>query len=157
MRLFHTSFTIIEKPDTLHSRDNLDFGRGFYLTSIREQAIHYAQRFIRRRMEAYINEYELDEEIPDFTIKKFPNYDEKWLDYVALCRKGILPPETFDAVSGGVANDKIFNTVDLYFAGVITKEEALGRLKYEKPNHQICILNDKMLDQHLHFIKAERV
>lgn len=108
-------------------------------------------------MEAYINEYELDEEIPDFTTKTFLNYDEKWLDYVALCRKGIIPLETFDAVSGGVANDKIFNTVDLYFAGVITKEEALGRLKYEKPNHQICILNDNMLDQHLHFIKAERV
>ncbi len=91
MRLFHASYTIIEKPDTLHSRCNLDFGRGFYLTSIREQAIHYAQRFIRRKMEAYINEYELDEEIPDFTTKAFLNYDEKWLDYVALCRKELFP------------------------------------------------------------------
>ena len=49
------------------------------------------------------------------------------------------------------------NTVDLYFAGVISKEEALGRLRFEKPNHQICILNGEMLDKHLHFVKAERI
>jgi len=76
---------------------------------------------------------------------------------VALCRKGQKPEPAYDVVSGGVANDKVFNTVDLYFAGVITKDEALGRLKYEKPNHQLCILNGQMLDRHLHFIKADRV
>ena len=65
--------------------------------------------------------------------------------------------QSYDAVSGGIANDKVFNTVDLYFAGVITKDEALGRLKFEKPNHQICILNARMIEQHLHFIKAEKV
>ena len=76
---------------------------------------------------------------------------------MTLCRKGQETQQSFDAVSGGVANDKVFNTVDLFFSGVITKEEALGRLRYEKPNHQLCILNGLMLDRHLHFIKAERV
>ena len=83
--------------------------------------------------------------------------DEEWLDYVTVCRRGKQPAEVYDAVSGGVANDKVFNTVDLYFAGVISKEEALGRLRFEKPNHQICILNGEMLDKHLHFVKAERI
>jgi len=68
-----------------------------------------------------------------------------------------LKANLYDAVSGGIANDNVFNTVDLYFAGVITKEEALGRLKYETPNHQLCILNGEMLVRHLHFIKAERL
>lgn len=113
MKLYHASTLCIKKPDVLHSRDKLDFGRGFYMTSIREQAIRYAERFTRRGKEAFINEYEL--------------------------------------------NDKVFNTIDLYFVGVITKEEALGRLKYEKPNHQICILNGQMIDRHLHFIKAEKI
>ena len=36
-------------------------------------------------------------------------------------------------------------------------EEALGKLKYTKPNHQLCILNGDMLDRHLHFIKAEKI
>ena len=156
MKLFHASTICIEKPDVLHSRDNLDFGKGFYLTSIREQAIRYAERFTRRGKEAFINEYELDDETPGFTIKSFSCYDEEWLDYITICRNGNKPEQIYDAVSGGVANDKVFNTVDLYFAGVISKEEALGKLKYEKPNHQLCILNGLMIDKHLHFIKAER-
>ncbi|UKK74632.1 DUF3990 domain-containing protein [Segatella bryantii] len=85
MRLYHASTSIIEKPDVLHSRDKLDFGKGFYLTAIREQAVRYAERFTRRGKEAFINEYELDEETLDFTIKSFPSYDEEWLDYVAIC------------------------------------------------------------------------
>lgn len=157
MRLYHASTLCIEKPDVLHSRDKLDFGCGFYLTSMREQAIRYSERFTRRGKDAFINEYELDEETPGFTIKTFESYDEEWLDYVTLCRKGDITAPKYDAVSGGVANDRVFNTVDLYFAGLITKEEALGRLKYEKPNHQLCILNGNMLDSHLHFIKAEKV
>lgn len=157
MRLYHASTIRIEKPDVQHSRDKLDFGRGFYLTSIREQAVRYAERFTRRGMEAFINEYDLDEETPGFVIKSFSTYDEEWLDYVALCRKGQQTDQAYDIVAGGIANDKVFNTVDLYFAGVITKEEALGRLKYEKPNHQVCILSGQMLDRHLHFIKAERI
>ena len=147
----------MEKPDVEHSRDKLDFGKGFYLTSIREQAVRYAERFTRRGKPAYINEYELDDNIDDFSIKQFPSYDEDWLDYVAMCRKGNLETNLYDAVSGGIANDNVFNTVDLYFAGVITKEEALGQLQYETPNHQLCILNGEMLERHLHFIKVERL
>ena len=60
----------------------------------------------------------MDEETPGFITKTFSSYDEEWLDYVAVCRKGEKPPQTYDAVSGGVANDKVFNRVDLYFAGV---------------------------------------
>lgn len=156
MRLYHASTICIEKPDVLHSRDMLDFGRGFYLTPIREQAVRYAERFTRRGKEAFVNEYELDDETPGFVIKSFPNYDEEWLDYVSLCRKG-KQMVRYDAVSGGVANDKVFNTVDLFFAGIISKEEALGKLRFEKPNHQLCILNGQMLDRHLHFIQAVKL
>lgn len=157
MKLYHASTVVIDKPDILHSRDKLDFGKGFYLTAIREQAFRYAERFTIRGKVAYVNEYDLDEVTSGYVIKSFPAYDEEWLDYVSVCRRGQKPAKVYDAVSGGVANDKVFNTVDLYFAGVISKEEALGRLRFEKPNHQICILNGEMLDRHLHFIKAERI
>ena len=157
MRLYHASTAIVEKPDLSLSRDKLDFGRGFYLTKVREQAEHYAERYTRRGLAAYINEYELDDDTHGFSIKHFENYDEEWLDYVAQCRKGLMRQSTFDAVDGGVANDKVFNTIDLYFAEVISKEEALGKLKYERPNHQICLLNGQMIEKHLHFIKAERI
>jgi len=157
MKLYHASTVIVEHPDTLHSRSNLDFGCGFYLTAMRDQAIRYAERFTRRGKPAFVSEYEFDEFTPGFAVKRFESYDEEWLDYVAVCRHGGMPEQQYDAVEGGVANDKVFNTVDLYFAGVITKQEALGRLKYECPNHQICILNGEMLERHLHFIKGEKV
>lgn len=157
MRLYHASTFIVDHPDVDHSRDKLDFGKGFYLTALREQAILYAERFSRRGKIVYLNEYDLDDEIEDFSIKHFPKYDEDWLDYVSICRKGNLEERLYDAVSGGIANDKVFNTIDLYFAGIISKEETLGRLKFESPNHQICILNGEMLDKHLHFVKAERI
>ena len=48
MTLYHASTLCIEKPDVLHSRDKLDFGRGFYLTAMRDQAVRYAERFTRR-------------------------------------------------------------------------------------------------------------
>ena len=57
---------------------------------------------------------------------------------------------------GGVANDKVFNTVELYFDGLIDKKEAIKRLCYEKPNLQICFRTEKAL-QLLHFEGSELV
>ena len=48
MKVYHASSVIVENPDTIHSREYLDFGQGFYITTIREQAEKYAQRFLRR-------------------------------------------------------------------------------------------------------------
>lgn len=39
MVVYHASYTIVEHPDVPFSRDSLDFGKGFYLTTIREQAV----------------------------------------------------------------------------------------------------------------------
>lgn len=46
MRLYHASTVVVERPDVEHSRPNLDFGRGFYLTAIHEQA--YAMLHVLR-------------------------------------------------------------------------------------------------------------
>ena len=57
-------------------------------------------------------------------------------------------------VAGGVANDKVFNTVELFFDGLIDKTEAINRLRYEKPNLQICFRTEKALSL-LHFEGSE--
>ena len=59
MKVYHTSTVIVETPDTMHSRSFLDFGSGFYVTTLEQQAIDYAQRFIIRGSNAYINVYEM--------------------------------------------------------------------------------------------------
>lgn len=156
MKLYHASTCIIESPDVLHSRNLLDFGKGFYLTSLKEQAKKYALRFTFQGEDAYLNHYVLDNDLSAYKLKEFQSYNEEWLDFVALCRVG-KQHEEYDMVSGGIADDKVFNTVDLYFSGNISKEEALKRLKFIHPNHQMCILNQEILDKHLHFIKAEKI
>ncbi|MBQ2970479.1 MAG: DUF3990 domain-containing protein [Bacteroidaceae bacterium] len=89
IRLYHTSNVEVRTPDIRHSREHLDFGRGFYLTSLREQAEKYGQRFLRKGETAVMNIYELDdEELQEFSRIIFNAYDSKWLDYVTACRKG---------------------------------------------------------------------
>lgn len=60
MKLFHSSNIIVEHPDISYSREFLDFGKGFYMTSLEEQAVSYGNRFIRREVDAWLNVYELD-------------------------------------------------------------------------------------------------
>ena len=157
MTVYHASNFIIESPDIYHSRDLLDFGKGFYLTSLIEQAKKYAQRFLIQGDKAYLSQYILDENLDrEYKTKEFIGYNEEWLDFVALCRIG-KQTSKFDMVTGGIADDKVFNTIDLYFSGNISKEEALKRLKFIHPNHQICILNQDILNKHLHFLQSDEI
>lgn len=144
--LYHSSNVSVHRPDTLHSRDNLDFGKGFYLTTIQEQALRYANRFARRNQEAWLNKYELDYNPQEWNILTFDSYDAKWLEFISRCRSG-MDDSNYDMVIGGIANDKVIRTLDRYFAGEISAEYALGLLKYEKPNIQYCIRSQKMLDE----------
>ena len=63
----------------------------------------------------------------------------------------------YDIVMGGVANDKVFNTVELFFDGLIDKGEAIKRLRYERPNMQIVFRTQKVIDACLRFERGERL
>ena len=139
MTLYHGSNVEISKPDLFHSRDTVDFGKGFYTTPLREQAGKWCQRFKRGGHASVISRYTLDEtafEVLDCL--QFDTYSEQWLDFIAMCRAG-KDTSSYDIVSGGVANDKVFDTLELYFQNLIDKQAALGRLQYEKPNWQVCL------------------
>ena len=86
---------------------------------------------------------------------KFDSYSEEWLDFILNCRSG-KDSTKYDLVVGGVANDKVFNTVELFFDGLIDKTEAINRLRYEKPNLQSCFRTDKALSL-LHFEGSEKL
>lgn len=92
-----------------------------------------------------------------YRIKVFESYNLEWLHYVIDCRHGGELQNLYDIVEGGVANDNVIDTVEDYENGVITAEQALGQLKYKKVNHQICILNQEIIDKYLLFIKSESI
>lgn len=156
MKVYHSSNVRVECPDTIHSRSYLDFGKGFYLTTFKDQAIKYAERFIRRGNEAWLNTYEFSYDPQQWKIIRFDFYDEAWLDFVSNCRKGENIGD-YDLIIGGIANDKVFRTIDLFFAGDITKQQALNKLVYEKPNIQLCIRSEQMIHQCLTFIDSEKL
>ena len=145
MILYHGSFVVVDKPDLTHSRPNVDFGKGFYTTPIYEQAEKWCGRFKRRSKDGIITSYEFDE-TAYATLKalKLDAYSEEWLDFILNCRRG-QDSTDYDLVIGGVANDKVFNTVELYFDGLIDKKEAINRLRYEKPNLQMAFRTEKAL------------
>ena len=116
MIVFHSSPCIVNHPDVSFSRDYLDFGKGFYVTTIEEQARKYARRFLLRGMNAYLNKYELSDDLRNYNARYFDSYDDSWLDFVALCRAG-RDKSDYDIVTGGIANDKVFRTIDLFFSG----------------------------------------
>lgn len=154
MIFYHGSFLEVAKSDLMHSRPNLDFGRGFYVTPLYEQAVKWCGKFKRRGKTGVISRYNYDEnQEAELKILKFDSYSEEWLDFILNCRTG-KDSTDYDLVVGGIANDKVFNTVELFFDGLINKTEAINRLRYEKPNLLICFRTDKALSL-LHFEGSE--
>lgn len=154
MIIYHGSYTEVRKPDIKYSRINLDFGRGFYVTPIEEQAKNWSLKFKKKNKNAIVSIYTLDDNaFNDCKVLNFTSYSEKWLDFILNCRSG-KDTTDYDIVMGGVANDKVFNTVELFFDGLIDKKEALKRLKYEKPNMQIAFRNQTVIDKYLSFERS---
>ena len=153
MKLYHGSTVIVDKPLVSYGRDNLDFGKGFYTTNLQSQAEKWVQRFIALGKKGIISIYNFDDTDiqTKYRYKKFFEYNEEWLDFVLACRNGSKEYLNYDIIEGGIANDKVFNTVELYFSKLIDKTTALQRLKSEIPNNQICFINQKVLEEVLCF------
>ena len=157
MKVYHGSTSIVKVPSVGLGRNNLDFGKGFYVTALKEQATSWASRPLNADKEQILNTYEFNKEgiIEDgYRYKQFLGYDTEWLEFVIASRKGEPVWKGWDIIEGGIANDRVFNTIELYGLGLITQEAALQRLIYEQPNNQICILNQEVADKYLRFMES---
>ena len=161
IQLFHGSDVSVENPKVEAGRAKVDFGRGFYLSSLLNQAKSWAKVIASRTRHGkpVLNCYDFDEEMAKnmsgARYKVFKSYDMDWLNYVIDCRRGGELQLQYDVVEGGVANDNVIDTVEDYENGIITVEQALGQLIYKKINHQICIRSQVVIDTCLKFIGAE--
>ena len=160
MTLYHGSDVCVETPLAKAGRKNLDFGRGFYLTKLRNQAEAWASIIATRKSKetsGIVSVYHFNREkaiAEGIVFKIFENYDMEWLEYVINCRKGKDVYSAYDVVEGGVANDNVIDTVEDFEKGIITAEQALGQLQYKKINHQLCILKQVVIDRYVTFVKS---
>ena len=126
MILYHGSYLAIENPDLLHSRPNLDFGKGFYLTSIREQAVKWCGKFVKRGKQGVISNHIFDEELfQRLKVLRFDSYSEEWLEFILACRSG-KDSSDYDAVCGGIANEKPNMQIALRTDAVLTCLRYMG-------------------------------
>lgn len=158
MIVYHGTTEVIDQPDVKHSKKYLDFGKGFYLTTFEEQAKKWARRkALRQEKAGIVNVYELKDDLSNYRVLSFDNENERWLDFVCACRKGEEVNRELDIVIGNVADDDVFKTVDMYFRGLWDKQRVLDELIYYKRNDQICIVNQKTLEEVLEFKESYEV
>ncbi len=163
MILYHGSQTIITEPNPFAGRMNVDFGQGFYLTDLREQAIRWIKR--RKRMDpeksGYLNLFEYTENL-NLNIKKFDGYCEEWLDYVVQNRtQSFVRVNDYDMVTGNIADDEVIVAIDTYINALVrgratpnTKLALLDELTFAHPNSQYAFKTVESLSC-LKFIRAE--
>lgn len=159
MIVYHGSTEIVKNPDVSHSYRQLDFGAGFYVTTVKEQAERWARRKadILRQDKAIINIYQMDNNDNGLHVKNFGDELTEWIDFVCRCRDGEKDYMKYDLIFGKVANDKVFRVVDMYHSGIWDKERAIKEIKVYPVYDQIAFITQKAIEKLLRFESFERV
>lgn len=147
--IYHGSNVLVEAPVIRASGFYKDFGFGFYCTRIENQAIRWA---LTKRGEHIVSRYDFK---PDASVKTllFDKMTDEWLDFVASCRLGVR--HDYDIVEGPMADDQIWDYVEDYIAGAISREAFWELAKYKYPTHQIVFCTEKALST-LSFVEFKR-
>ena len=156
LKLYHGTNCDFSIVDLSKAKDKRDFGKGFYMTTLQNQAKDWAEIMYARFGGDGIYVYEFELEIKsELRMKQFDAISEDWLVFVHDNRiKGGVQHD-FDFVRGAVANDKTNRTLALFVGGIYTAKEALKKLRYNKLNDQISIHTEKALSC-LKFIKKTK-
>ncbi len=140
MRLYHGSNTIIEQIDLSRCKPYKDFGQGFYLTEIKEQAEQMARRTSAiYGGEPVVTEFEFDETALNvLSVKTFEEPSEEWALFVMAnrSRNHLQPTHGFDIVIGPVADDTIATLFRNFDDGIIDLPMLVNGLKYKKVSSQ---------------------
>ena len=148
MILYHGSDVEVKDPKIIQTEKGKDFGCAFYLTPIKEQAERMAKRKQRmnKSASAIVSVFEFDKkDINSFKYKLFNNPDLEWLDMIIECRTNPSYKHGYDIVEGKIADDSVGETILFVIDGVMKKEDALERLKFQKINSQIAFCSESSL------------
>ena len=144
MIIYHGSNHDFNCVDLSKSKDKRDFGRGFYTTTIKEQAQQWGYNMFNRfgGDGLFLYEFEFSPSA-DLSSKRFQGITDEWFDFILMNRTHGGLPHDFDFVQGPVANDKTFLTIAGFIDGIFSKEEAMRRLRHSTTNDQISLHTDK--------------
>ena len=138
MKLYHGSNVSIEVIDLSKSRPGKDFGKGFYLSADKQQAIEMAESKVAfLGGEPIVTEFEFDDNIiasGKLKVKTFNTYTKEWAKFVYDNRENFsdTPIHDFDIIYGPIANDRVGAQIRNYKNESINLDELLRRIKYIK-------------------------
>lgn len=138
--LYHGSREEVVFPEIRKTVYTKDFSWGFYCTKSYEQAYRWADR---KSSKGIVNVYSYKEK-PNLNILKFEKMNDEWLDFIAKCRNGFI--HNYDIVEGPMADDTIWNFVNDFLDGNISRQVFWEYAKFKHPTHQISFHTLKALD-----------
>ena len=137
--IYHGSNVVVESPQIIVSGYYKDFGFGFYCTNIEKQAKKWA---LTRQGSSIISVFKY-KKIERLKVLSFPEMTDQWLDFVVECRRGIK--HEYDIVEGPMADDQIWDYVEDFMDGNITREAFWVLAKFKYPTHQIVFCTQESL------------
>ena len=139
MKLYHGSNMPVEAPDLKFSKPDKDFGKGFYLSADRRQAIEMAKQKLSqiKSGSVYVSTFEFDENLlhsNELKVKIFDDYSEEWANFILANRMqgSKQAVHDFDIVYGPIADDGVTFQLRRYMGGVISLERLVEELHYAK-------------------------
>ena len=163
LELYHGGEKPVKVPQVVSPKTvrPLDFGSGFYTTTSQDQARKWIG--IRLRQHAYetgcVSHFTVDRNaLVESGLKMlvFNGPEEAWFDFVMDNRHTAGFSHDYDIVMGPVANDNVYETLTLFEDGIITKTEAIARLKTYKLVDQVLFHTEAALE-FLRFVDSEVV
>ena len=150
MELYHGGNEIIEFPEIRKTKYTKDFSWGFYCTNSYEQARKWAQRKFQTGIISVYNYAENNK----LSVLRFDKMTDQWLDFIANCRSGKI--HNYDIVEGPMADDTVWNFVNDFIAGTISRSAFWELAKFKHPSHQISFHTLQALET-LTFLRSEKL
>lgn len=151
MILYHGGILEIPEPRIIRAEVGRDFGFAFYTTDIKAQAERWAARKSRienrrpgQHCRPIVSVYHWDA-AATLDVKQFDEASLEWLELVVSCRGDASFQHDHDIVIGKIANDNVGETVSYVMQGIMRKEDAVERLKFERINNQIAFCTEAAL------------
>lgn len=131
MAIYHGGSDIVVSPEIRIGKYTKDFYWGFYCTMLPQQAERWA---LRNTKKSIVNVYicTINELL---NIKQFEKMDDEWLDFIVMCRNG--GSHGYDIVEGPMADDTIYNYVQDFIEGRISRNAFWELAKFKYPTYQI--------------------
>lgn len=158
MKYYHGTNKSFEKFDLSLAREYKDFGSGMYLSVKETHAKSIALRQNDEQALIRVYDFDINEMVEMFNVKRFKKPDIKWLMFVMLNRNRLTVSE-YDMIIGPTADANAQEILEsLYLNNKIGRinrkdlQEYITRLKPFVLPEQICILTQNALDyveQHL--------